>query len=614
MRMDKGKQITKKVLERVTASFRSFCMSPFCGHPSCYVSGVSDDIAAQEGCGSLSPEGRGSLSPEGCGSLSPEGCCLFNPGGCNILLAVSGGVDSSVLADVIYKLYPNGISSFMSDNGCCVADAGQCGSGVAGAVQCGSGGKDGRIGVAHVNFHLRGEDSNHDQEFVRNLSLRYGFEFYTADFDTLAYASAHKLSVEVAARELRYNWFCDIAAEHGFDLLLTAHNANDNAETLLLNLVRGTGRRGLGGIRPYGQLKHTGRGAESQKSGKEPLTLNVLRPLLQVERSEIEAYAKENHLDFCIDRTNSQNEYSRNKIRNQVIPLLTEINPSVIRTFDREISRFRELNSQVDKMVRTKVESLLVDSGLSAGSGVVEALRRKYLVFRASAEKLVTSGSVEAHLPGGTEAHLPESAGFCLAELFRYYDIPLSEDGLESIVSCLETETHTTKTLDTKSLTTKIVRLENHTATIERGELRLYKFSGSDISAVDIASAGVYDFGPFSIKVEVQDASSLEKEASSLDKDAIKGYSVLDAGNVRFPLVCRTVREGDRFSPFGLKGSKKVADFLNSRKVDLLFKGILPVLAKKDGSIVCLPSLEIDDHFRVTSLSKKILVVSASVK
>ena len=196
MRMDKGKQITKKVLERVTASFRSFCMSPFCGHPSCYVSGVSDDIAAPEGCGSL--------SPEGCGSLSPEGCCLFNPGGCNILLAVSGGVDSSVLADVIYKLYPNGISSFMSDNGCRVADAGQCGSGVADsgqcgsgvagagqcgsgvadAGQCGSGGKDGRIGVAHVNFHLRGEDSNHDQEFVRNLSLRYGFEFYTADFDT----------------------------------------------------------------------------------------------------------------------------------------------------------------------------------------------------------------------------------------------------------------------------------------------------------------------------------------------------------------------------------------------------------------------------------------------
>ncbi|MBQ1748250.1 MAG: hypothetical protein II041_06120, partial [Bacteroidales bacterium] len=187
---------------------------------------MSDDIAA----------------PEGCCSLSPEGCCLFNPGGCNILLAVSGGVDSSVLADVIYKLYPNGISSFMSDNGCCVADAGQCGSGVADsgqcgssvadAGQCGSGGKEGRIGVAHVNFHLRGEDSNHDQEFVRNLSLRYGFEFYTADFDTLAYASAHKLSVEVAARELRYNWFCDIAAKHGFDLLLTAHNANDNAETL----------------------------------------------------------------------------------------------------------------------------------------------------------------------------------------------------------------------------------------------------------------------------------------------------------------------------------------------------------------------------------------------
>ena len=100
------------------------------------------------------------------------------------------------------------------------------------------------------------------------------------------------------------------------------------------------------------------------------------------------------------------------------------------------------------------------------------------------------------------------------------------------------------------------------------------------------------------------------------EKDALSlgwGVSSLDADKVRFPLVCRTMQEGDKFSPFGLKGSKKVSDFLNSRKVDLLFKNILPVLTKKDGSIVCLPSLEIDDRFKVTSQSKKVLTVSAQV-
>ena len=452
----------------------------------------------------------------------------------SLLLAVSGGVDSSVMAHAIFELRN----------------------------------KFKRIGVAHVNFHLRGEDSNRDQEFVRNLSQRYGLEFFTADFDTLAYAKEHKVSVEVAARELRYGWFRDLAEKEGFDLLLTAHNANDNAETLLLNLIRGTGRQGLGAIRPYGPLGDK---------------LYVARPLLEVERSEIEEYAKENKLEYCIDRTNSQNEYSRNKIRNQVIPLLQEINPSVIKTLTKDIERFRALNKEVDKFSVKQLEGLSQEQ--SGQYSVLNSLSEKYVVCRVSVDKLEETGNPE----------------FWLSELFRFHSIPLSEDAVDNIISALQTA-------DETSL---IVPMTSHIATVERGVLILYdtSFKDCDFSQIQIEDCGRYSFGPYSVELE-----ETEAEGFNMSEAIKKGCSVLDAEKVSFPLTVSTMQPGDKFSPFGLKGSKSVADFLNSRKVDLLFKDIIPVIKDKDGKIVCLPSLEIDDHFRVTSQSNKILIVSAVLK
>lgn len=452
-----------------------------------------------------------------------------------LLLAVSGGVDSTVMADVIHRLFP-----------------------------------EKRVGIAHVNFHLREEDSNRDQEFVRNLAQRYGFEFYTTDFDTSTHASEHGVSIEIAARELRYGWFCSLAAEEGFKLLCTAHNANDNAETLLLNLVRGTGRQGLGGIRPKGLVNGS--------------DLMVIRPFLNVERSEIEEYARENNLSWCTDRTNSQNEYSRNKVRNQVIPLLEQINPSVIRSLCRDISRFQDLNSEVDKLVGGKVDSLLLKNGPDKGN-IIDLLRKKYLVFRSSVERIRQTGNVR----------------FYLAELLRRFSVPLNEDELDRI----------SDGLDSDNPSTRVYFLKEGTATIERGELRLYSSLGEVPSAFEIEGCGQYVFGSMKISVSLEEASSAGPEAVNFSEDG-NCISVMDASDLDFPLVCRTLKEGDSFSPFGLKGSKKVADFLNSRKADLLFKNIVPVVTKKDGRIVCLPSLEIDNRYKVTSLSKKLLMISVS--
>lgn len=462
----------------------------------------------------------------------------------DLLLAVSGGVDSSAMADIIHQLYPT--------NKC-------------------------RIGVAHVNFHLRGEDSNSDQEFVRNLAQRYGFEFFTADFDTLKYAKEHKLSVEIAARDLRYNWFRELAEKEGFYVLMTAHNADDNAETLLLNLVRGTGRQGLNAIRPYRLIDLS---SENENTSKQRRYLRLVRPLLNITREEIEEYAKENNLKYCIDKTNAQNEYSRNKIRNQVMPLLKEINPSVIQTLNKDISRFRELNAEVDKLVAAKVESLLIKKEPSKG-GIVEEIRDKFLFFRTSIEKLCSTGN----------------AGFYLAELLKLHNIPLNEDELEQIA----------ETLYTINDSTRVFSLKNNVATIERGELRLYSLPKEKFNSIEIPCPGCYAFGPFEIKVE-----AVSLGGSDL-KSLLRKGSVLDADKVDSPLICRTMQEGDKFSPYGLKGSKSVADFLNSRKVDLLFKNIIPVLTKKDGSIICLPSLEIDNRFKVTSQSQNLLIISIQI-
>jgi tRNA(Ile)-lysidine synthase len=188
--------------------------------------------------------------------------------------------------------------------------------------------------VAHCNFHLRGEESDRDAVFVEKLAVRFQFPFYKVDFDTTAYAQEHKISIEMAARELRYDWFEKIRVETNAAAIAIAHHADDMVETLLLNLVRGTGIKGLSGIKA--------------KQGF------VIRPLLSIWRSEIETYLKENQLEFVTDSTNSEEIYLRNKFRHTVIPLLEEINPAVKKTLLKEI----ELLHETEILYKERIEEI----------------------------------------------------------------------------------------------------------------------------------------------------------------------------------------------------------------------------------------------------------------
>jgi tRNA(Ile)-lysidine synthase len=190
-----------------------------------------------------------------------------------------------------------------------------------------------KVHALHCNFHLRGEESDRDERFCEDLCLKKNIPFHRIHFDTLMYAETHKMSVEMAARELRYRYFEQLRKDIGAEGICVAHHQDDTVETVLLNLVRGTGLRGLTGIQP--------------RNGA------ILRPLLCVTRTEIEAYLATKQQDYVIDSTNLETDFVRNKIRLQVVPLLRQLNPAVSENIVRTAEHLTEAQKVLDAVVDT---------------------------------------------------------------------------------------------------------------------------------------------------------------------------------------------------------------------------------------------------------------------
>ena len=243
-----------------------------------------------------------------------------------LLIAISGGVDSVVLTHLLHELNFD-------------------------------------ISLAHCNFQLREKESDLDEEFIELLAQKTSNQIFKIKFDTEQFALKNKLSTQIAARELRYNWFQEVIKKHNFDYVLTAHHADDNLETFLINLTRGSGLDGFTGI--------------------PKINGNIVRPLLAFSREEILAYAKTNTIDWREDASNATTKYIRNKIRHKVLPVLKEINPNLLETFAKTLE-----NLQESKQI---IEDRIAD--ISS-----EAVNSKYDILKINIEKINQLSNPKAYL------------------------------------------------------------------------------------------------------------------------------------------------------------------------------------------------------------------------
>jgi len=229
-------------------------------------------------------------------------CCKSE----KLLLAISGGIDSVAMAALFHR---NGF----------------------------------HFGIAHCNFGLRGIESDEDERFVATLATKYGVPLHIKQFRTSEYAKQHGISIQMAARELRYSWFEELCIQHQYNQIATAHHLDDQVETFFINLIRGTGISGLHGI----PVRHG----------------NVIRPLMFTYRKEIAEFARANHLHYRSDSSNATNKYLRNKIRHELIPLLTEMNPDFSHQLTSTIYRINDIEFIAGQTIRLWKEKVMKQSG-----------------------------------------------------------------------------------------------------------------------------------------------------------------------------------------------------------------------------------------------------------
>jgi len=509
------------------------------------------------------------------------------------LLAVSGGMDSMCMADL-----------FLQTLG---ADA---------------------FAIAHCNFSLRGEESDGDEALVREWAENNGVHVFVKRFDTVSYAREKGISIEMAARDLRYSWFAQLCQEHGFAALSVAHNANDNAETLLLNLLRGTGLKGLHGMADISSLSvsdsrvdrwselafshpRVGGGAHEVGGGQwRPLSArycdkNVMlcRPLLEFTRKQIEGYVLTHRVPYRHDSSNFISDYKRNRIRNEIFPIFEKINPSFIRTLNREIGYFSEAEQIVSDWCAAHLPEVLVcnEPVTIAIPALLATPHWRYLLY-----------------------HILEPYGFSSQVLASIENLLTSDRTISG--KRFESPTHILLT-GRKTLTVLPLELEeSRPAVSERsispcscsashsGTAMLQGDNGDHCHSNDIIvvrGSGAYDFNGIRFTVEIIPWS----REMPLKQPA--GVLIMDADKMKFPFVCRRWRRGDWLVPLGMKGKKKVSDLFTDLKYDTLEKeaSVMLVDTQTEGlaeqqHIAGLLGVRIDDRYKITSCTKTALCIS----
>ena len=404
-----------------------------------------------------------------------------------LILSLSGGIDSMVLADLLLKAKADFV-------------------------------------VAHCNFHLRGKESDGDEQFVRDYAERNGLTLYVKQFDTVDYAKTHGVSIEMAARELRYAWFEELRQQLGYDYIAVAHHADDQLETFFINLLRGSGIRGLKGMRPVNG--------------------NIIRPLLDVSREEIHQYAVENGVQWREDHTNAETKFLRNKIRHELLPVIDSISQEGRASVLKSINHLASENELYRELLKEKLDVIIEHDD--------------------DIQKTPHSSFLTPH------------SSLLLFEWLRDYGF--NEDQVHFIHEAMNGQPGTSFFSPT------------HRITVERDGLELTPICQKSNTSIEISYQQIINDESFAL-------------------DPSPEVAQLDYDKLTFPLQLRKWQPGDRFHPLGMKGSKLLSDFLKDLKLTTNQKENVNVLVTPKEEIVWVVGYRVDDYFKVTKETKKVLRV-----
>jgi tRNA(Ile)-lysidine synthase len=475
-----------------------------------------------------------------------------------LLLAVSGGIDSCVLCHLCQQAGFN-------------------------------------FKIAHCNFQLRGAESERDEAFVQSLGEKYDVEVFIKKMDTETYAAENKVSIQVAARELRYSWFYELVrkkmtedrgqmiedrgqmtddrgeminnigemvndsgemtgktdhrsptTDHHLSTIhiLTAHHANDNVETLLMNFFKGTGIQGLKGI--------------EAKAGDQN---KLVRPLLFAKRADIEQYAAEHQLPFVEDSSNTEEKYTRNYFRNQLIPAVQKVFPQVEDNLINNIKRFGEIASLYQQSI--------------------EGYKKKLISKRGS----------EVHIPVLRLLQI-DAVETVLYEIIKEYNFSAAQSS--DVIKLL------------KSDSGKYVQSSSHRVIKNRNWLIIAPIQTLLAQNILIEEGtAVIDFEQGKLKFDM-----FQNEQFTIAKE--NTMAQLDAEKIQFPLLLRKWKQGDYFYPLGMEKKKKISRFFIDKKLSITEKEKIWVL-EMDKKIIWVIGLRIDNRFKITDITKNILQITLTL-
>ena len=474
-----------------------------------------------------------------------------------VLLAISGGVDSMVLAKLLILSHRDTETPSHQENSELKAQSSKLN------VQSSGFKVQSPISFAHCNFHLRGDDSNRDEQFVTDFAKENNIPLYIKHFDTEAYAKENSLSIEMAARELRYAWFKELKETHNFNKVALAHHGDDQIETFFINFLRGSGIKGLKGMKPQNDF--------------------YIRPLLWSNRNEIEAFAKDNDIRWVEDYTNQETVYLRNKIRHNIIPLFGEMKNNARQSLNFSINCLSSENDLYRSLLEEKISN-------------IEFIDKKYR-------------SIE------NRHFLQEANGKqLLFEWVRGYGFNFEQ--AESMFDAMNNAKSGVMFYnDNGQQPTDNRQCPRLVASVQKDNIEIFEEKENDEEIIVEKTPRHRDTETpsFELPATLRLCDSVSLRLKSFNKDEnfhlIKDPSIaaqFDMDKMEFPLKLRHWRKGDKFRPLGMKGSKLLSDFFNDLGFSAYQKQNVWIMEDAKGLILWVVGYRISDKVKILDTTKVI--------